>query len=682
MIIGTAGHVDHGKTALVRALTGVDTDRLPEEKARGISIVLGYAYAPLPNGEVLGFVDVPGHEKFLPTMLAGATGIDFALLVVAADDGPMPQTREHLDILGLLGVRAGAVALSKIDAVDDARAAEAANAIATLLAASPLAACPIFPVSTRSGSGVDALRAHLHAQALAHRRPGADAPFRLAVDRAFTLAGIGTVVTGTVHSGCLNVGESVAIAPQGGGARVRSIHAQDRPSPSARAGQRCALNLAGLALEQVRRGDWVVAPGSVLATQRCDGHFTLLAGEAQALRSGSAVHVHLGAAHVPGHIVVLGGSGAAGSTDAARPGERCFVQLVLQRAVAAWHGDHFIVRDGAAARTLGGGRVLDPFAPARHRRGAQRLSVLAALDVADPGQRLAALVGQAPEGVDVRSFALAGNVGAVQPVVDAQSVRRIRTAEQDFAVAEPQWRGLREAARAALARLHEMHPDDAGADRTRLKRAAFARLSVAVYEALIAECIADGVIQSSGPWLHLPEHGGEPSAEEQAVLQRIVPLLATGRFDPPWVRDLARDTAQHETRVRAALMRGAQRGLVYQVVRDLFFHPAAIHELASLVRRLHAADGAVRAAPFRDATGLGRKRAIQILEFFDRIGLLRRIGDRHLVRPNDLLDLGRDGGSTQNALDTMDPAKDFARTSAAFLPPAALASQPHPSDMR
>jgi selenocysteine-specific elongation factor len=671
MIVGTAGHVDHGKTTLVRALTGVDTDRLPEEKARGISIALGYAYAALANGEVLGFVDVPGHERFLPTMVAGATGIDFALLVVAADDGVMPQTREHLDIIGLLGVRSGAIALSKVDTVDAPRLAAVRAAIAALVAETPLAGCPLFEVAAPSGRGIDALRDHLAAQAAGLRRTQDDGHFRLAVDRSFTLAGIGTIVTGTVHAGSIAVGDPVALAPGGTRARVRSIHAHDRPSASGVAGQRCALNLAGLARDQVQRGDWIVAPPAVLATQRLDARFTLLPGEPQALRSGTAVRVHLGAAHVGARIVMIGAADApAGSV--VEPGQTAIVQLVLEQAIAAWHGDRFIVRDAAARRTLGGGRVLDPFAPARYRRTPARRAALAALAAESPALRLRALLEQSVQGIDLQRFALAGNIRDVQPLLAQSEVRRVHLGGEDFAVGLAQWHALQASAETALAHFHEQHPDEAGPDRARLRRMAFARLPAPLYAALMGELIEAGRVCTAGPWLHRPGHRSAPTAAETALLEDLLPRLAASPFDPPWVRDLAAQTGQGEAAVRAALLRGAQRGEAYQVVRDLFYHPAAIDRLAELVRRLQQTHGQVLAARFRDETGLGRKRAIQVLEFFDRIGLLRRVRDHHLVRPDDELELGRSApaggtrGGSQIPLEADPPG---------FLAPAAVSSK-------
>ncbi len=452
MIIGTAGHIDHGKTTLVRALTGVDTDRLPEERARGISIELGYAYTPLANGDVLGFVDVPGHEKFVHTMLAGASGIDFALLAVAADDGVMPQTREHLDILRLLGVPAGAIAITKIDVVETGRIADVERELRALVAHTVLAGAPIFAVSARTGAGLDALRRLLEARAQAHRRRADDGHFRLAVDRSFALTGIGTVVTGTVHSGEIAVGAHLVIAPGGTQVRVRSIHAQNRASERARAGERCALNLVGIGHQDVGRGDWVVAPPIGLATGRFDARLELLDGETKAFGSAAALHVHVGTARVPGRLVTL-----EAQVDGTGSGSRPLAQLVLQAPIAAWRGDRFILRDASAMRTIGGGRVLDPFAPARYRRSPQRLTVLRALEADTPASQLTALIGCEPLGVDLRRFASAGNVRDVSAVVPEAGVRRVTGEGVDFAIAEGHWQTLQVRAEEHLATFHQAH---------------------------------------------------------------------------------------------------------------------------------------------------------------------------------------------------------------------------------
>jgi selenocysteine-specific elongation factor len=356
MIVGTAGHIDHGKTTLVRALTGVDTDRLKEEKARGISIELGYAYTPLANGEVLGMIDVPGHEKLVHTMAAGACGIDFALLVIAADDGVMPQTREHLAILQLLGVTHGAVALTKTDRVDAPRLAQVRAEIEAWLAATPLAQAPLFETNaTRpDDTGVAQFKAYLHEVAMTWHARRDDGLFRLAIDRVFTLAGQGTIVTGTVFAGRVSVGDTLRLAPAATPVRVRSIHAQNRAAETGHAGQRCALNLAGIDKDAIARGDWIVDERLAEPSERLDVELTLLADAGLTLQHWSPLHVHIGTLHRVAHVALLDG-------DTLSAGQAARVQLVFDEPVCALPGDRFIVRNAQASRTVGGGRVLDPF---------------------------------------------------------------------------------------------------------------------------------------------------------------------------------------------------------------------------------------------------------------------------------------------------------------------------------
>jgi selenocysteine-specific elongation factor len=637
MIIGTAGHIDHGKTSLVRALTGVDTDRLAEERARGISIELGYAYVPRLNGDTLGFVDVPGHEKFVPTMLAGATGIDFVLLVVAADDGVMPQTREHLAILSLLGVDRGAIAITKIDMAEPARVRACRREIEALTAPTPLAASPIFEISSRSGEGIEALRAHLYRCGEETRTNVDNGHFRLAVDRSFTLAGAGTVVTGTVHSGTVRVGDRLTIAPSGREARVRSIHAQDRASDTAITGQRCALALPGTARDEVRRGDWIVAPEIALGTVRFDARLQLLAQEEAPVRSGTLLHVHLGTAHVTARIAVL--SGDDGPTDVVMPGESALVQFVLQDCISAWRGDRIIVRDTSVRRTLGGGFVVDPFAPARYRKTPERIAVLQALEQPTVSTQLEKLVACSPLGVDLDAFARAGNICDPAATLTSLQIRRIDTTASHHIVSEESWSALQSQLEHALDRFHVDQPDLLGPDRARLKRIALPRVEGPIYDALVESLVARGRVLQRGPWLHRPDHDDALTSQEHAWVERVLPDLLNKPYDPPWLRDLSRARNVPERPLRQAMIRAAKSGEVYQVVHDLFYHPDAIRDLASLARQVQDEDGSVRAAVFRDRTGLGRKRAIQVLEFFDRVGLTRRVRDAHIVRSESILGL-------------------------------------------
>ena len=331
MIVGTAGHIDHGKTSLVRALTGVDTDRLKEEKARGISVDLGFAYLPVPDGGILGFVDVPGHERFVHNMLAGATGIDFVLLVVAADDGVMPQTIEHLAIVNLLGIRHGAVAITKADLVDADRLAEVRHQVANLLAPTALSGAPMVAVSSATGAGVAGLRAQLFEAAAAWAGRSARGRFRLAVDRSFTLPGAGTVVTGTVLSGSVAVGDHVVVGPGGLAARVRAIHAQNRAAERGQAGDRCALNLAGerITKDAIARGDVVIDPALQAPASRIDATLQVLALETRPVGQWMPVRLHHAALEVGARVVLLG-------DDPVPPGGEAFVQLVLDKPVRRW----------------------------------------------------------------------------------------------------------------------------------------------------------------------------------------------------------------------------------------------------------------------------------------------------------------------------------------------------------
>ncbi|MFO1271551.1 MAG: selenocysteine-specific translation elongation factor [Rubrivivax sp.] len=630
MIVGTAGHIDHGKTTLVRALTGVDTDRLPEEKARGISIELGYAFLDAPGAsERIGFIDVPGHERLVHTMIAGATGIDHALLLVAADDGPMPQTREHLAVLSLLGLANGAVVVTKADRVDAARLAAVVAEAQALVEGSTLAGAPVFAVSAASGQGLEPLREHLFEAARAAAAPAADdRAFRLAVDRVFTLGGVGTVVSGTVHAGRVAVGDELRLVPGDRSVRVRSLHAQNQPVAAAHAGQRCALALAGVEKQDVARGQWLVAPPAALATDRLDATLELWAGEAQPLRSGTPVHVHLGSASTLGTVAVLDGAQLA-------PGARGRVQLVLRERMGAWAGEPVVLRDAAAARTLAGGRVLDPFAPVRYRRTPQRLAELDAQALPDPEARLAALLAAAPTGVDLKRHAAAQ--GRALPPLPEGALRQSE-AQGDWALGVAQAEAARTQVLAALAAFHAAHPDEAGPDAARLRRLALPRLPEPLWRALLAALQAEGRVVQRGAFVHLPEHGVRLSATEERIAQKTAPALAGCGFEGAWVRDLARDAAESEALVRVTLARLAQRGDLHQVVKDLYLPPATMAKLGAIARTLAAAQGGeVTAAAFRDATALGRKRAIQILEYLDRIGLLRRVGDVHRLRGDSRL---------------------------------------------
>lgn len=735
MMIGTAGHIDHGKTSLVRALTGTDTDRLPEEKKRGMSIELGYAFlAPSDDGPAVGessaasaatagqtkvvpalglprepiaFIDVPGHEKLLHTMISGATGIDFALLLVAADDGVMPQTREHLAVLSLLGIDRGVVAITKIDRVDEARVQEVTQQARALLADTPLAHVPIIPVSATRGDGVAELRQLLRAEAArldaAHGADrtadphGSDSPvraaaatepaettadttaalpaqagFRLAIDRVFSLDGVGTVATGTVHAGRVQVGDVLQQLPDGPQAlRVRSLHAQNRSTDTAHAGQRCAINLAGIERDQLQRGHWLAQPGIASVSDRLDVELHLWHAEPRAIRSGTRVHVHLGTTASPAAVAVL-------DADTLAPGGTGLAQLVLPQPLAAWHGDRLILRDAAGQRIIGGGRVLDSRAPVRYRRTPQRLQLLQALQRPTLRDRLAGLLEACEHGVDLRQWQQVFGLASVSAFDASLQTLPHRRLAGDFIIGEPAWQHLRRTVLDTLAAYHQNATDEIGPDAARLRRLARLRMDDAHWRLLLDALVQEGSVAQSGAFVHLPEHGSQLAARDETLLQRLTPHLMEAGAQGAWVRDLAEHIGEPAANLRPAMARLARSGHLYQVVKDLYLDAATAARLAALVRQLALADkepaesdqaevqqaseqpaegtpGAepgrrharaslkptgqggnalpiLKVAEFRDASGLGRKRAVQMLEFFDRIGLCRRVGDTHVLR--------------------------------------------------
>ena len=636
MIVATAGHVDHGKTSLVKALTDNDTDSLAEEKRRGMSIDLGFAHAELgvsAQGEplTLGFVDVPGHERFVRNMLAGVAAIDLALLVVAADDGVMPQTREHLAILSLLGVPRCVVALTKSDRVAPERLAQAGREVAELLADglhAHFAGAPQFALVATDARdpGVLALRQHLAEAAAQLAARSTAGHFRLAVDRSFALAGAGRIVTGAVLSGRVQIGDELVLSPHGISARVRGIQVGKQRAAQALAGQRCALNLAGVDLKRRDpvRGDWVLAPAAHAPTDRLDVRLQVLASEARPLPSRQMLQLHIGAAAVHARVAALAGWDAA-------PGSSGLAQLVLESPVAALYGDRFVLRDPAAGRTLAGGQVVDPFGPVRGRDRPVRALQLAALALPEPAQALAALLGAEPDGVDLARFALARNLrhDEADALILAQAVQRIPGSA--WGLSAGHWQALRERLHEALARWHADQPDSSGVAAAVLAPG----LRAVVLRAALDSLVEAGSLQREGLRYRLMGHVAQLSEADADLLARVTQCLAPAGLRPPIVGELATQLGLPQPVLLEFLGRAHRLGHLLRVAPNRFYLPPTVVELARHVRELAAesAEGGVDAAAFRDRTGIGRNLTVQVLEFLDREGLTRFDGIRH--RPVD-----------------------------------------------
>jgi selenocysteine-specific elongation factor len=636
MILATAGHIDHGKTALVRALTGIDADRLPEEKRRGMTIDLGFAYAGLSDGTEFGFVDVPGHERFLPNMLAGVLSIDRVLLIVAADDGPRPQTLEHLDVLELIGVGEVTGVVTKIDRVGRERQDQVTTEVAALLAEAGYPAPPIFPVSSISGDGIAALAAHLRdgsqaAAAARAARPPAGG-FRLAIDRVFSLPGVGLVVTGTAVSGTVAVGDRLLLSPRGVEVRVRGLHAQDRAVTTARAGERCALNLAGSFPEggAPRRGDWIIDPALHRPTSRLDLFVRVSRAAPGPLRDGLMVHFHLGTEDLVGRAAVLGRRSIA-------PGEAGYVQVDLEREIGALWGDRAIIRDHAARHTLAGGRVLDPAPPRRGRQRPERLAALAALTDTDTGDALEKLADAAGI-VALGPFAQARNL-SIAEVAALAAAAELATAG-GLAIAAPRLAELRERIVETLTEWHRSQPDALGP----AKSALFARLRgqapEAALDAALAALVTEARVVRDGAAVRLIEHEPRLSREDERVWTQVRPLLEEGGLRPPRVRELAGELGLAPEPLARCLKRLERFGRLAGVAPNRFFLPETIVELAEIAATLSAEmpGGGFTAIQFKDRSGIGRNVTIEVLEFLDRVGATRREGDRRIMlrRPDAL----------------------------------------------
>jgi len=631
MIIATAGHVDHGKTSLLKRLTGVDADRLPEEKKRGLTIDLGFAYsADIRPGEVTGFVDVPGHEKFIHNMLAGVTAIDAALLVVAADDGPMPQTREHLAILDLVGVNTGLVALTKIDLVEAARRDEVAKEIAAVLQGTTLEGAPVHPVSSATGDGVAALANAI--RDITPESPRTSGNFRMAIDRSFVVAGAGLVVTGLAQAGAVAVGDRLVVSPsgvQGLGARVRGLRVQDTPAETAQADDRCAINLAGAGVEKatVGRGQWLVTPDGRSTSRRIDIDFRLLASEERPLRHWTPVHVHVGTADVPGRIALLEGS-------VLEPGETMTAQLVLDRSVCVCRGDAVIVRDQSAWRTLGGGMVLDADGPRRGRALPARLSVIKAQRRDDHQEALAAHLEAAPGGVDLIDFARNRNLTAAEAkALATPGMTRVGPADRQVAILDRYLAQTAEAVRQVLETHAEAHASDPGLAAGSIPQHLPARPQPEVLEAAIDALVGAGTVARAGQKILIAGQQKRLEPKDDKLWARVEPaLLVGGRPQTVWEVSETIGTPQADV---TRLLKSAQSvGLVNQISKNRFQTPGALLTLAQTAERgLADLEGdRFTVANFRDWSGLGRNLSVEMLEYFDRVGFTRRVGNERVIR--------------------------------------------------
>lgn len=630
LIIATAGHVDHGKTSLVRQLSGVDTDTLQEEKSRGLTINLGYAYHHFRDPQTdsplcLGFVDVPGHIDFIQNMLAGVGGVEHALLVVAVDDGIMPQTIEHLAILDLLGIHRITVALSKIDRVDSERVQQVQANLQALLAERNLAGS-FFPVDNLSGQGIDKLRHYfermLHDTAQA-RGQLQQQKTRFLVDRSFSVKGIGTVVTGTVKSGSIAIDDRLILSATGEEARIRGMRLDQTEVTRAEAGQRAALNIT-LAEDRIRRGDWLLDPRRWVTRQRVDVELRL-SNPGETLKTSAQYHLYLGASH---HIVNL------------RPldADRHIYQLRSDDSLCCVHGDRFVLRDPAGRQTLGGGRVLDINVPRRGRSTPQRIASVDAMKAA-LDDALPVLIANAPFGID--PDALADNYNLLPATLDSRfdsadcMILPIPENRSRVLLGNNYFDHYRNAIIKHLDSCHQRQPQLRGISEPLLSKELEFAGSHLLFHSLLERLIADGSLKRSGTLLHLPHHQAAMSQEEKEFLEKIRPILKQSGRVPPRTRELVEMTGIPLRPLERILKQTTLSGNLIKVADNRYFLPETIMELAGFTESLVSEGGddtGFSVIQFRDASGIGRNLCIEILEYFDRIGFTRRQDNARFLR--------------------------------------------------
>ena len=630
VILGTAGHIDHGKTSLVKALTGVDTDRLKEEKERGITIELGFTFLDLPSGIRLGIIDVPGHEKFVKHMVGGVWGIDLVALVIAADEGVMPQTREHLDICKLLGVKKGLVVLTKVDLVDEDLLELVKEEVSEIVQDTFLRGAPILSVSSVTGQGIPQLASTLdHLSQGIEGRP-ADGLFRLPIDRVFTMKGFGTVVTGTMISGSLSLGETVQILPSGTEGKVRNLQVYNRSVERAVAGERTAVNLQGIETSAIERGDVLIRPNTLRPTQLIEAYLEYLPDAPRPLKHRTKARFHIGTALTHASVFLL-------DREELSPGEAGFVQLRLERPVVALPQDRFVIRGSAAIQTVGGGTILDSH-PDKHRRFSP--SVIADLSLLKDGTNEQALrqhirhsgmggitledlsnrVEVSPGGIqaNIRKMAEKGDLLFIDP-------------EKLKVIEKGQYQGLRELVLAQLGEFHRRSPMKSGLSKEELRTKLPPEVDIKLFQILINQLIQSKEVVLEKDKLRLPVHQIS-SADEKGLVKRVEASVLKGGLQPPSPKELSEEWSEREEEVRAIFEHLTHEGVLVKIKGEIYVHRVSFENLKEELVAYLKSHQEITTPQFKEMTRASRKYAIPLIEYFDQSKLTLRIGEKRVLR--------------------------------------------------
>jgi selenocysteine-specific elongation factor len=629
IILGTAGHIDHGKTALVKALTGIDTDRLKEEKRRGITIELGFAHLTLPGGITIGIVDVPGHERFVKNMVAGATGIDLVALIIAADEGVMPQTREHLEICSLLAIKHGLVVITKIDLVDEEWLGLVKDDISSFLTGTFLHAAPIVEVSSETGKGMEELVKTLDSltQNMPERSPGIF--FRLPVDRIFTMRGFGTVITGTTISGHIEVGDEVTIYPNGAKAKVRGIQVHHQDVPSVNAGLRTAINLQGIEKEAIVRGDVVAEKDSLKPTATVDTVLEYLSSIPKKMKNRSRVRFHCGTAEIIAILVLL-------DRDELSPGDSCFAQIRLERPTVALYGDRFVIRSYSPIRTIGGGYILNPLPLKKKRFSKDVLQELTILKEGSLREILERHIKNSQmQGLSTAELSFISNVGKKEILTTVDDLLSDNTvincdAEKGIFIHAEFYSKAKEEILTILEDYHKRFPLKEGLVKEELRSRMAGNARERLFNQLLNDLIRDKSVVRQRDIIRAKDHKVTLLKEQEEARTQIEKAYLKAGLEPPYFKDL-----EHGIKAgggRDVLETMVKDGTLIKVKEDLYFHTKAIEDLRGrLIDFIHR-KGDITTSELKNITGVSRKYTIPLIEYFDKIQLTVRIGDKRILR--------------------------------------------------
>ena len=633
IVLGTAGHIDHGKTSLIKALSGIETDRLKEEKARGITIELGFASMNLPSGQHIGIVDVPGHERFVKNMVAGATGIDMVAMVIAADEGVMPQTREHMEICTLLGIKFGLVVLTKVDMVDEEWLELVKEDIKDFIAGSFLEDTPMIPVSSITGEGIPELKETIDILAKDIPARTSTGLFRLPVDRVFTMKGFGTVITGTVASGSIKVGETIMIYPSGISSKVRGIQVHNASADEAASGMRTAINFQGLEKTSINRGEVVSVPDGLKNSHLIDGSMLYLKSNKKPLKNRTRIRLHAGTNEIMGNLIIL-------EKDTIDPGETAVVQIRLESPVACVKGDRFVIRSYSPVRTIAGGEILNPF-PSKHKRFKDEIvEGLKGIVNNDLNEIIAFHMSQAGySGLSFSDLKLMTNISEKQlnSVVQNMLAKKmlIQTdKEKRLYLFGDVFSGLNKKAEDYLALYHEANPLKEGMSKEELKSKFPSVLGTKLFNMMVNFLLNEKIISQNGDIVKLSGHKVALQVDQEELKDKILKAYSTSGLTPPYFKALSESLGKdfHDAAKDVLLVMLNEKRLV-KVKDDLYFWPDAIEDLKTRVIDFLKKNNEMAAPDFKELTGgVSRKYLIPLLEHFDSINLTIRVGDTRQLR--------------------------------------------------